>query len=94
MPFPFPELHKIQNELLTAMLASVPDVLGDDGDHPGSLGRQVSSARLVVASGGYSDADTASTGLRPQLRRPTSHPPTRVLEKGITYIVCTIMFKL
>ena len=79
------------------MLASVPDVLGDDGDHPGSLGRQVSSARLVVAvvaSGGYSDADTASTGLRPHLRRPTSHPPTRVLEKGITYIVCTIMFKL
>ena len=34
--------------LLAAMLASVPDVLGDDGDHPGSLGRQVSSARLVV----------------------------------------------
>ena len=88
---------KIPNELLTAVLASVPDVLGDDGDHPGSLGRQVSSARLVVAvvaGGGYSDADTASTGLRPQLRRPTSHPPTRVLEKGITYIVCTIMFKL
>ena len=84
MPFPFPELHKIQNELLTAMLASVPDVLGDDGDHPGSLGRQVSSARLVVASGGYSDADTASTGLRPQLRRPTSHPPTRVRDRGIT----------
>ena len=69
------------------MLASVPDVLGDDGDHPGSLGRQVSSARLVVAvvaSGGYSDADTASTGLRPQLRRPTSHPPTRVRDRGIT----------
>ena len=40
---------KIPNELLTAVLASVPDVLGDDGDHPGSLGRQVSSARLVVA---------------------------------------------
>ena len=66
------------------MLASVPDVLGDDGDHPGSLGRQVSSARLVVASGGYSDADTASTGLRPQLRRPTWHPPTRVRDRGIT----------
>ena len=66
------------------MLASVPDVLGDDGDHAGSLGRQSSRARLVVASGGYSDTDTAGTRLRPQLRRPTSHPPPRVRDRGIT----------
>ena len=66
------------------MLASVPDVLGDDGDHAGSLGRQSSRARLVGASGGYSDTDTAATRLRPQLRRPTSHPPTRVRDRGIT----------
>ena len=72
------------SERPTAVLASVSDVLGDDGDHAGSLGRQSSRARLVVASGGYSDADTAAIQLRPQLRRPTSHPPTRVRDRGIT----------